>query len=199
MSTMARAMLRAGVKLKYSEGFNPHPYMSVALPLQVGCASVCELMDFAAADCLLPDGVPELINAALPEGLEILEAYIPERSFSEVRWIGIEGTLYFDTGETQHTTVLLANLFAAENLMIPKKTKRSMTEIDIIACLRDISFKEGPEYGTILMAAKVSAQNPAIGPANIISALESGDKALCPDFASFTRTETYGGDMETFR
>ena len=45
MATMRRALLRAGIELKYSEGFNPHPYMSVALPLPVGCSSICELID----------------------------------------------------------------------------------------------------------------------------------------------------------
>ena len=46
MRTMTRAFLRAGCRLKYSEGFNPHPNISIALPLSVGCEILCELMDF---------------------------------------------------------------------------------------------------------------------------------------------------------
>ena len=46
MRTITRAFLRAECRLKYSEGFNPHPNISIALPLSVGCESVCEIMDF---------------------------------------------------------------------------------------------------------------------------------------------------------
>ena len=46
MATMQRAFARAGLELKYSEGFNPHPLISILLPLSVGTASRCELMDF---------------------------------------------------------------------------------------------------------------------------------------------------------
>lgn len=46
MRTVTRAFMRAECKLKYSEGFNPHPNISIALPLSVGCESVCEIMDF---------------------------------------------------------------------------------------------------------------------------------------------------------
>ena len=46
MHTMQRAFNRAGYRLKYSEGFNPHPQIAIALPLSVGMASLCEIMDF---------------------------------------------------------------------------------------------------------------------------------------------------------
>ena len=46
MRTLQRAFLRAGYSLKYSEGFNPHPVISILLPLSVGASSECELMDF---------------------------------------------------------------------------------------------------------------------------------------------------------
>ena len=41
MRTMNRAMKRAGAPLKYTEGFNPHVVMTVALPLSVGITSEC--------------------------------------------------------------------------------------------------------------------------------------------------------------
>jgi radical SAM-linked protein len=46
MHTMQRIYIRAGVRIRHTEGFNPHPYMSFLLPLPVGCESGCELMDF---------------------------------------------------------------------------------------------------------------------------------------------------------
>ena len=46
MDTIQRAFSRAEYGLKYSEGFNPRPQISIALPLSVGTGSVCEVMDF---------------------------------------------------------------------------------------------------------------------------------------------------------
>ena len=42
---MSRALKRAGIPLWYTEGFNPHPYMSFSLPLSLGVESLCESVD----------------------------------------------------------------------------------------------------------------------------------------------------------
>ena len=46
MRCMSRAVRRARLPLWYTEGFNPHPQLVFALPLSVGMASECELLDF---------------------------------------------------------------------------------------------------------------------------------------------------------
>ena len=52
IATMRRALLRSGIRLVYSEGFNPHPYISSAIPLSVGCGSLCEALDFETVEKL---------------------------------------------------------------------------------------------------------------------------------------------------
>ena len=72
MRTMQRGFLRAGYKLKYSEGFNPHAQISIALPLSVGTGSLCELMDFRLEDESDLSELPEKLTAVLPEGIAAL-------------------------------------------------------------------------------------------------------------------------------
>ena len=36
MRTLQRAVLRAGIPIKHTEGFNPHAFVSIPLPLSVG-------------------------------------------------------------------------------------------------------------------------------------------------------------------
>ena len=43
MRAMTRAIRRANLPLWYTEGFNPHPYMTFALPLSLGMESLCEI------------------------------------------------------------------------------------------------------------------------------------------------------------
>ena len=45
MRTLQRAIKRAGIPIRYSEGFNPHELISILLPLSVGTASLCQIAD----------------------------------------------------------------------------------------------------------------------------------------------------------
>ena len=193
MATMQRALIRAGVKLKYSEGFNPHPVMSIALPLSVGCESICELMDFQTADDLAPGDLPGRINGHLPEGIAALEAYLPERKFSLIKYLKFSGSLIYDTGAPERVIERLQERYSAENIVISKKTKSGVSDVDIAPLMRDVEFRD---EGSIAVLMKLSAQNPSISPDNFLSAL-TGD--LVPDFAAFKRTEVFDSDMNLFR
>jgi len=72
MRTLQRVFSRAGVRLKYSEGFNPHAKISIVLPLTVGTRSECEYMDFALAEDYDLDTLPARLNPYMPEGIEAL-------------------------------------------------------------------------------------------------------------------------------
>ena len=205
-SAMRRALLRAGVELKYSSGFNPHPYLSVALPLPVGCGSICELMD-VGVDARFSTNVPlKAINAALPEGIEVFEAYTPERKFNAIAWVNLEGVLYYDNGIPPGAVSMLSELFRSECIIIQKKTKRGLSDIDIAQYIRDVEFHAN---GTLTMKAAVSAQDPTISPENLLSAMESprrfapppSDKGgeLAPDHALFTRMEIFDSEFNIFR
>jgi len=196
MATMRRTLLRAGIGLAYSEGFNPHPYISIALPLPVGTGSICELMDIGLAVDLLPDGLPEIINEFLPEGLKVLEVYSPEAKLSSVAWIDISGLLYYDAGAPRNAAEKLTERFAENHIVISKKTKRGISDIDISPFIRDVCFTHHSE---VIMSARISAQNPTITPENLMSSLIDDHKALIPDFYDFTRTQVLDKDMNVFR
>ena len=96
MHTMQRAFSRAGLALKYSEGFNPHPQISIALPLSVGAGSLCEVMDFRLKEDVELSSLPQRLTAVMPEGIEVIEAYEPERKVALLKWLEIEGILEYD-------------------------------------------------------------------------------------------------------
>jgi radical SAM family uncharacterized protein/radical SAM-linked protein len=66
-----RAMRRAGIPLKYSEGFHPKPRVSFDNPLPVGMESEEERMILTVAKGAVPQTVMDGLNARLPEGLRI--------------------------------------------------------------------------------------------------------------------------------
>ncbi len=197
MQTMQRAFSRAGLALKYSEGYNPHPLISIALPLSVGAGSLCELMDFRLREDLPLDGLPARLTAALPEGVEVLEAYVPERKCAEINWLRVKGRFEYDGREPAALLEPLRAFFARESILITKKTKRGVGESDIRPAIRSIAFSAGED--AVLLEALISAQEPTLNPELLAEALRQLEPGFAPDFAKFTRIETYDRDMKIFR
>ena len=193
--TIQRSFIRAGVPMKHTNGFNPHPYMSVALPLSVGCESLCELMDYEAEGPFLPHELPELLNPFLPEGIAFLEAYRPERKFKEIRWLEVEGVWTYDG--TAPDPAELDRLFARETLVIEKKTKRGTAPTDILPAIDRISF--GGSGKELVMQAVLSAQEPSLNPELLVRAVSVYAPEISPDDAAFCRKEIYDADHRIFR
>ena len=200
MRTMQRVFIRAGVKIRHTEGFNPHPYISVALPLSVGTESCTELLDFELADDSPLSTLAERLTEQLPEGITVLEAYEAERKVKEIVWLGLRGVLEYDGEQDMAETArALASFFAAGNIPVKKLTKKKEeTELDIAPLIREITFTpKGP--GEIALEAVLAAQNPSLNPALLIEALRQNAEGLVPDFAAFSRREVYDKDMRVFR
>ena len=197
MQTMQRAFSRAGLPLKYSEGYNPHPLISIALPLSVGAASRCELMDFRLREDVPLAELPARLTAALPEGVEVLDAWEPERKCAEIKWLRVEGRFEYDGRESTALLEPLREFFSRESLVITKKTKRGVGESDIRPAIRSIRFSGAED--AVLLEAVISAQEPTLNPELLAEALRQLKPELAPDFAKFTRIETYDRDMQIFR
>jgi len=197
MRTMQRSFLRAGFRLKYSEGFNPHPQLVFALPLSVGMASECELLDFKLDEFTCVSEIPYLLNRALPEGIRAEEAYHRERKFKEIRWLDVDGVFEYDGQDAREKLPALMDFFARDSLVIQKKSKSGISDFDISPAIHSVSFDSEGEKA--FLKAIVSAQEPTMNPELLPAALAQLAPALAPDFASFTRRQVYDADMQIFR
>ena len=197
MHTMQRAFNRAGYRLKYSEGFNPHPQIAIALPLSVGAASLCEIMDFKLTEDPDLTELPGRLTAVMPEGIRVLEAYEPQRKVAELKWLQVEGVFEYDERDAREMAEALQTFYAAESIVITKKTKRGTGEMDIRPGIRSIAFTPGE--GCVKVEAVISAQEPTVNPELLAEALRQLCPALAPDFAKFTRIETFDAEMNLYR
>ena len=197
MRTMQRAFLRAGMPLKHSEGFNPHPQLNFALPLSVGTASVCELLDFTLSGYMVLSEIPYRLNKALPEGIKVLEVYGSENKFKNIKWLDVEGIFEYDSRSNQEMIPALMDFYTQESIKIQKRTKSGVAESDIAESIRSIAFEEAGSG--VLIRAIISAQEPTLNPDLLVSALEQLVPELKPDFASFTRQQLYNSDMSVFK
>ena len=197
MHTMQRAFSRAGYELRYSEGFNPHPQISIALPLSVGAGSVCEIMDFRLKDDADLSELPARLTSVMPEGIEVIEAYEQQRKPAELKWLAVRGVFEYDERNAEKMTEELRAFFSQDEIIIEKKTKRGMGETDIRPAIRSIKFSQ--DGGSVTVEAVISAQEPTLNPELLTDAMRQRAPEIAPDFAKYMRIETYDAQMNVFR
>jgi radical SAM-linked protein len=76
MRLWQRALHRAGIPLAYTEGFSPHPRISLAAPLAVGVTSQSELMDVFCNKWVSPHSFTTALNQQLPPGIAISQVHM---------------------------------------------------------------------------------------------------------------------------
>ena len=73
MRLWERVLRRAGIPVAYSEGFSPHPRISLAAPLPIGVTSEAELMDIVVRKTVSPYFFLQNTQPQLPRGVEVFE------------------------------------------------------------------------------------------------------------------------------
>ncbi len=195
MRLMQRAFRRAGVLLHHSQGYTPHAYVSMLLPLSVGMESVCEIMDYEI------DGqfaiTPGQMNAVLPDGVRVLEIYESGRKAKLLTHLQVELTLQYDSGVPEQAQPQLGELFSRQSLPVEKRTKRGDEETDIRPLIQSLSVIRRQD--TLCLTAVVCAQNPALNPALLVAAIERYLPRCKPDAVRYCRREVYDAEGEIFR
>jgi len=199
MRLFQRAFKRAGLPLTHTQGFNPRPSVSIALPLSVGVESRCELLDFDLnAENIPLEDVRHRLNHALVEGVKVLQVYENGRKLRDLALLKCEVTLGYDNTCPAGAEVEIQKLFASDSLTVEKKTKNGMQEQDIIPMIRSIGIRKGDEH-TIIIDALVCCQNPTLNPMQIAAAIDRYLPSFKPDHSTCRRMELYDTEENVFR
>lgn len=198
LRTVQRAFPRTELEIKHSQGYHPHPILSIVLPLPVGQSSDCELLDFEVTQEADGAGIAEKLNGGLPEGLRALDCYPATRPVRELAWLRAELELEYDNGVPAGAVTALEELFRRTELLIEKRTKRKeLAQVDIAPMIRDIAFSE--EEGLLRAFVTVQAQNPGLNPQLLERAIGRYLPACAPDFLRIRRRELLDAQGQVFR
>ena len=199
MRLFQRAFKRAGLPLTHTQGFNPRPSVSIALPLSVGVESVCELLDFTLDGESLPcDEICRRLNKTLVPGVRVRKVYDTGRKLKELAFLDCAITLEYDKGVPADAQVKLRELFSAESLIVPKKGKNGIQDQDIIPLIKNLEVIEAGEMELVLQA-RICCQNPSLNPMQLVAAIGLHLPELKPDFAKCKRLEIFDLNQEVFR
>ena len=124
---MSRALKRAGIPLWYTEGFNPHPYMSFSLPLSLGVESLCESVDLRITGEITNKEIKDRLNSVLPEDLKIVDVYDDFRDNSEI--VYSDYVYNFEFADNDLALEKIKNVLSSDEILALKKGKQGRKRV----------------------------------------------------------------------
>jgi len=199
MRLFQRAFKRGGLPLTHTQGFNPRPSVSIALPLSVGASSHCELLDFNLVDANVShEEICSRLNRSLVDGVRVLQVYDSGRKIGDIALLQCQVTLGYDSPVTDGAVEELQTLFGRNELILPKKTKNGIQQENIIPMIQSLSVSRQDEKH-VLLDAVICCQNPTLNPVQLSAAIETFLPDIKPDSTQVTRLEIYDKKMNVFR
>ena len=200
MRLFQRAFKRAGLPLTHTQGFNPRPSVSIALPLSVGVESNCELLDFELdGDKVANRIVRGKLNDYLVPGIRVIKVYDNMQKIKYLAFLDSIVTLEYDGGVPAGAVDQIKELFAREEVLVEKKTKTNgIQDQNIIPMIKSLEVTQ-PDENTVELRAMVCCQNPTLNPMQLHMAIERHLPGLKPDFAKSQRIEIFDTEGNIFR
>lgn len=195
---ITRAMKRANVPIWYTEGFNPHAFLTFAMPLSLGFESYCETVDFRLTEDVDLVELTEKLNNALPVDITVKKIALPNMSPNDIRWAEYE--IIFNNPDE----LLLSkahSILSADEILVEKKGKQGRKkvakEVNIKEHIRTYELKE-ENNKLILKTVLASGTTTNINPMLLIGALTK-DTATDEQDVDIIKLKSYTENMEIFR
>jgi len=174
MRLWVRALRRARVPLAYSEGFSPHPRISLAAPLSVGVTGESEFMDVTVSRPVSAHWFMNTVNHQLPHGIEVLEVYPIAPSVPSLQSQVRQAHYTVEVATTKPEEEVRADirrLLALEHLPWHHERDTGRRDYDLRALIEDISL-EGCHDRTCVLTMKLRCDESGSGrPEQVVYAL----------------------------
>lgn len=149
MRFFQKAIIRAGLDIAYSEGYNPHQIMSFAQPLSVGVVSDGEYMDITLKSASSSADIVNRLNDVSVEGIKVLDCkLLPEKAKNSMSIIeAAKYAVYEKNGMNMLSDIDCLNekirsFLNKDSIIISKKTKKSETELDLKPLIYDFKAEK---------------------------------------------------------
>ncbi len=163
-----RALVRSGLDITYSEGFNPHPKIAFAIPLSMYQESICEVVDFGVNTQLDTAVIASSLAAALPKGIEITGCFYPANKISDVLSADYDITLHTKRCSSDIKTLMQGRLVTV------KSGKKGEVTLDITDKVFEFDCTD-IKYGVMLKVRVSATPDAVLNPALICKAIGEED------------------------
>lgn len=193
---MTRVLRLSQVPVWYTEGFNPHPYITFALPLSLGFSSEYEVMDFRLNDDNFDtEKAKQMIADVCPNGIEVITLKEPLLKAGKIAF----ATFDIDfLSEAKATLTTLKEFLNAKEILVSKTTKKGgVKQIDLAQKLGSFTLEGDENNPKIVSLTLPAGGEDNVNPKLLIDAyigLTGGKK----DFYTVNRTSLLTADLIKF-
>lgn len=171
MRLFNRVIKRAGIKLAYSHGFNPHPKMVFAQPLSLGYTGLNEYIEIETTEDHEPGYIAEKLSELMPPGLDIkgCERMAEGRKTLAAMTVAAEYMIEIPLAEpVDMSDGEIAELYMSQDRIITlkkQKKKKVPVEIDIKPMIRQLQVSQQDGLiviDTVLDSGSISNLSPEL-------------------------------------
>lgn len=182
-----RVLRKTGLPIWYTEGFNPHPYVTFALPLSLGFESTYEILDFKVEDdSISNEHIKESLEAQVPPEIIIRNVTEPVMKPGKIAYARF--TISF---ENTDIAKVFWDFLGNESIVVTKRTKRGQIK-DVDVASKIVSRKQ-TENGVELV---LPAGNDNVNPQLIVDAFNKNTGSQFT--ASYIRNMVFDEKMTPF-
>jgi len=198
MRTMTRAIRRSKIPLWYTEGFNPHPYMTFVLPLSLGMESENDAMDIRVEGEITNREVMSALSSAMPDGITVTCVTEPVLDPKFISFASFDISFY--TAENANELEeRIKKMLSGTELIVQKLGKKGhkkvYKDIDLLPHVKSYAIKEKdgvPVLSLVLPAGSTTNINPSLLADEII---KGGNEE---DYYIIKRKQLFDKDMKAF-
>lgn len=184
-----RMLIRAKIPVWYTQGFNPHPYISFPVPLPLGFCGEKEMLNFSVRKDIDFNSAVSALNETAPPGITIADIYEPSDKATQI--VFCRYLISFN----QDIKDIAEKFFSQDSITVTKKTKRSEAEINAAEYIKQVKIENidgKTQMEIVLPINSEDSLNPKLLTAAFFTF--SGTEFM----AEITRIEMLKGNLSSF-
>ena len=195
MKTLQRTFRRGGIDISYSQGFNPHPIMSIAHPLPLGVEGLNEYMDISVDSKPNFEELKIKMNNALPQDIRvnsISEVNRPLNVLVRAEYSAIINLVQ----EVENLEQEINHFLALNEIVVEKKTKRGLSDTDIKPMIFDVTIDQIQEREVKLNFILANGEPANLKAVTFLDAMEKYIEGFKVEYSSIVRKNLYDCNMK---
>lgn len=171
-----RAIKRARIPIWFTEGFNPHAFLTFAMPLSLGVESYCETLDIRLLQDEDLEELTERLDNALPPDIHVSKIALPKFTPQEIAWADYK--IIFNV-QGKDLISRAENVLSSDEITVIKKVKQGKGKAEKEINIKDKILRyslENQNDKAVLNVTLSSGMQNNINPSLLIGKIVEGSE-----------------------